>query len=151
MSMRAFRFRAEVALQLRRREHEQALVVLAKAQDAHTVAARALETAEQSVHDADAELAKALTNPAPLRPPGWYRSWRVRCVADVTRARQHLSERRAAVQDATKTVAETFKRVRALERLREKAVAAWQLDAHREEQKSMDALAASKFVRKEAW
>jgi flagellar export protein FliJ len=150
--MRPFRFRAQAALQLRRREHDQALVHLARVQNAQAAAARAVDGANLAMRDAETRLAAAVTSPSPAAPIDWYRSWRVRCAADCAQRQQQLRDCEARMQEATHAVTETYKRVRSLERLHDKTLAVWQSAARQEEQKTMDELAASKFVRrKDQW
>jgi flagellar biosynthesis chaperone FliJ len=47
-----------------------------------------------------------------------------------------------------KAVATTHQRVRSLERLHDHALAAWRRDAEREDRKTMDGLAATRFTRR---
>ena len=146
--MRAFRFRAEAALQLRRREHDAALAGLAHAQTAMGLAERRVEEADAAVRDAEDRLDRAVRAPEPGVPIEWYRSWRARCCADRERRADEQRACASQLRDATAAVRETHRRVRALERLREGALAAWAQAARAEEQKTMDALAAVRFVRR---
>ena len=76
--MRPFRFRAEAALQMRRREHDRALVMLARAQAAFVAAQQGVEAAQKAIEHADRELQQAMQTPDPQLPLGWYRSWRLK-------------------------------------------------------------------------
>lgn len=146
--MRPFRFRADVALQLRRREHDQALVLQSRAQRALTLAQNAVDEAAAAVAEADARLQQAVQTPPSNVPLDWYRSWRLRCTAERERLAQERQQRAGEMHAATRHVFDTHKRVRSLELLQDSARATWQRAAAQEEQKTMDALAASRFTRR---
>ena len=146
--MRPFRFRAQAALQLRRREHDQALVGLARAQTAVAVAQRSVEEADAAVRDIDARLKEATRTPVAGCPLDWYRSWRLRCQADRALREQHRQACEVELRNATSVAETTQKRVRSLEQLRDDALASWRQAASREEQKTMDALATTRFTRR---
>lgn len=145
--MRAFKFRAQAALQLRRREHDQALVLLARAQAALRIAQRGVEEADRALADADQHTRDAMQPAGPGTPLEWYRSWRVRLTRERQQCEDHRVAHEAQTQQATGVVNSTRTRVRSLERLHDNALAAWQLEAGREDQKTMDALAAIRFTR----
>jgi flagellar export protein FliJ len=146
--MRPFRFRAQAALQLRRREHDQALVGLARAQTAVAVAHRSVEEADAAVRNIDERLKEATRSPVAGCPLDWYRSWRLRCRADRELRQQHRQACEVELRNATTMAQVTQKRVRSLEQLRDDALSAWRQAASREEQKTMDALATSRFTRR---
>jgi flagellar biosynthesis chaperone FliJ len=146
--MRPFRFRADAALQLRRREHDQALVHLARAQTALAAAEHAVAGALDAMRAAAEGLATAMRAPAGNAPIEWYRSWRVRCAAEHDVLVRRRSEREGDVERAARAVTVTHKRVRSLELLHDNALAAWHRDAAAEERKTMDALAGSRFIQR---
>lgn len=147
--MKPFRFRAEAALQMRRREHDRALVMLARAQAALVAAEQGVEAAAQTVADADRELQQAMTLPNPSLPLGWYRSWRLKVRDDQRAAEARRDARDKDVREVIAEVSRSRQRVRSLERLRELAVAAWERDSRRSEQQTMDALAALRYTRQD--
>src|SRR5262245_40332032 len=147
--MRPFRFRAEAALQLRRREHDRALVMLARAQAALVAAEQGVESAAKTVEEADRGLQQAMQTPSPQLPLGWYRSWRLKVRDDHRAAEARRDARDKDVREATAEVSRSRQRVRSLERLRELALAAWERDARRSDQRTMDALAALRYARDE--
>ena len=53
------------------------------------------------------------------------------------------------VREATAEVSRSRQRVRSLERLRELAFAAWERESRRSDQRTMDALAAVRFSRRD--
>jgi flagellar export protein FliJ len=146
--MRQFRFRAEAALQLRRREHDQALVHLARMQTALVAAEHAVADALNAMRAAAESLADAMGAPAGNVPLEWYRSWRVRCAAEHDVLVRRRVEHEAEVERAARAVMVTHKRVRSLELLHDNALAAWHREAAAEDRKTMDALAGSRFIQR---
>jgi flagellar export protein FliJ len=149
--MRPFRFRAEAALQLRRREHDQALVHLARTQTALATAEQAVTDALGAMRAAAESLADAMRAPTGNVPLEWYRSWRVRCAAEHDAVVRRRVEREADVERAARAVTVTHKRVRSLELLHDNALAAWHREAAAEERKTMDALAGSRFIQRKEY
>ena len=146
--MRTFRFRAEAALQLRRREHDDALARLARMQSALALAQRGVDDAQRQMREADATMRQAADGSTTAHTLNWYRSWRVRLAAERHRRELHRRVREADVQHATKLLSVAHRRVKSLERLQELALAAWRREADREERKTMDALATARFTRR---
>jgi flagellar biosynthesis chaperone FliJ len=146
--MRPFRFRAQAALQLRRREHEQALAALARRQTALTAAQNLVEVADGAIRESETRMAETLKTPTARGQLDWYRSWRVRCRAERDRSEQQRQGREAELLEANRVVSSTYQRVRSLERLHDHALAAWRKAADQEEMKTMDALATMRFTRR---
>jgi flagellar biosynthesis chaperone FliJ len=148
--MRPFEFRAQAALELRRREHDDALRRRAAAEAALAAAEAAIADAEAVIVAADHQRAALIREPvveyARLQ---WHQAWRLRCVHERTQLQARRSERDQELQQATLHVSQTHRRVRSLERLREHAQAAWARAEQHEERKTMDALATSRFVQEE--
>ena len=145
--MRPFRFRAEAALQLRRREHDRALVMMARAQAALVAAERGVEAAAEALAGADRDLSDAMQKSDSQLPLGWYRSWRLKVREDHCAAEARRDARDKDVREATAEVSRSRQRVRSLERLRELALTAWERQFRRTEQQTMDALAAMRYAR----
>ena len=146
--MRPFRFRAQAALQLRRREHDQALARLARTQSALSLAQHDVETAEREIRRADDALRGRLEVQTTGQQLEWYRSWRLRLTAERHRREQQRRAREAEVHTATKFASMTHRRVQSLERLQELALSAWQREATREERNTMDEMATARFNRR---
>ena len=146
--MRPFRFRAQAALQLRRREHDQALAHQALAQTALASAQDLVDAADRAVREADAGLAALIQTPTSQAQLDWYRSWRVRCRAERERGEEQRQAREVDVREAATLVRTTHQRVRSLERLHDHALAAWRRAADQEEMKLMDALGTARFTRR---
>jgi hypothetical protein len=146
--MRPFRFRAQAALQLRRREHDQALAHLARTQNALALAQHGVDEAQREIVHADEALGTKLRSATTEQQIEWYRSWRLRWAAERHRREQQRRAREADVASAMKRVGVTHQRVRSLERLHELARSAWQREALAEERKTMDALAVTRHTRR---
>jgi flagellar export protein FliJ len=144
--MPPFRFRASAALQLRRREHDEALAALARAQVSLAEARRKVDDVDGALREADSRYRVALHSPDRSTPLEWYRSWRLRLLSDRQRCETECRTREKEMYDATARATSARQRVRALERLHDNALAAWTRAARREEQKTMDALATIRFT-----
>jgi flagellar biosynthesis chaperone FliJ len=146
--MRQFRFRADAALQLRRREHDQALAHLARSHSALISAQHDVDAAAREIEEADAAFRATSSGTTIQQHLDWYRSWRLRWAAERHRREQQRRAREADVHGATKIVGVTHQRVRSLERLHELALSAWRREADREERQTMDDLATMRYTRR---
>jgi flagellar export protein FliJ len=147
--MKPFRFRADVALQLRRREHDRALVALAHAQAALITAQQSLEQADQAIRDADLRLEEAMRMTDSGTPLSWYRSWSLRVRGDRRVCEERCQVREKELHLASANVSRSHQRVLSLERLHDLALAAWQRETGRVEQRTMDELASLRFTRRQ--
>jgi flagellar export protein FliJ len=147
--MRPFRFRAHAALQLRQRQHDEALAALARAQADLARAVKRVEDAASAVKEADERFRAAMAGADAAVPLDWHRSWRMRLTSDRQRCEAECRAREADVSKATVHVASTRQRVRSLERLHDNALAAWKQGLAHEEQKTMDSLATLRFTNRE--
>jgi flagellar export protein FliJ len=144
--MRPFRFRARAALELRQRQHDEALAALARAQAGLARAVRQAEDAGKAVKDADERFRAALAGMETGVPLDWHRTWRMRLTTERLRCEGECRAREADVSKAAAHVAGTRQRVRSLERLHDNALADWKQAAAHEEQKTMDSLATLRFT-----
>jgi flagellar export protein FliJ len=144
--VRAFRFRAQAALDLRRREDEQAQRALAHAEARVQAAILELREAQRRVEQARRECADAIGQADAFAQLIWHRSWIVRLeqqrntAAGALAARQQEQARAAAARQQTRV------RVESLERFKDKAQRAWADHAAAAERKHLDALATIRFV-----
>lgn len=145
--MKPFVFRAQAALDLRRKEEDAALRVVADAErrereaDAVVAAARdALEHGLVQGRDEDAR-------PGELTLKLWYRNWIIGQHRVVDRAVREQKARRQEREAAAALALVAQRKRKALERLRERAEAAWQRADAREAQIAIDELAGVRFVR----
>ena len=144
--MRAFRFRAQAALDLRRREDEQAQRAVAQAEGRVQAAIAAVREAHRRTEQARSECAAAIGQPGTFAQLIWHRSWIVRLEQERIAAATALAARQKEHARAVAARQQTRLRVEALDRFKEKAQRAWADHAAAEEQKHLDALATIRFV-----
>jgi flagellar FliJ protein len=144
--MRPFKFRAEAALDIRRKHDEDAQRALALARAATHAASTVLSCALEHIASANREHAAAWQASGSVDRLIWQRNWMLGLERDVERARQALSERVDEERRAAEIAQHARMQVRVLERLRERAWCAWQLEARRVEQKAIDELAGLRFA-----
>jgi flagellar biosynthesis chaperone FliJ len=147
--MRPFTFRAQAALELRRRQHDEALRQRATAFVALVSADAAVTAAQDAIAAADRERAALMQGAVEYVRVQWHQAYRLRCLEERTQLQARRTQRDQELQQATQHVSQTHRRLRSLERLREHALTAWMRAAQQDEQKTMDALAASRFVQEE--
>lgn len=145
--MRPFVFRPAAALDLRRREHDAAAAQLARVQQERDAAADALTAAQAAIARAEdafrGELARGTTAETLTR----HRTWIVGLRIPVHRCRRALDDRQLAVEAATRHVQFARRRLRALERLRDRAWRSYEDGRRRMEIAAMDAIAIARFAR----
>lgn len=144
--MRPFRFRAEAALEVRRRQDEAARRALGTARIARLDAARAAEEAGEAVADADRRGVAVLREARSIDAIVWQGNWMSGLERNVARARQVLEERRIDERRAAEIAQHARMQVRVLEKLKERAWRTWQLETRRAEQKALDELAGLRFA-----
>jgi flagellar FliJ protein len=144
--MKRFAFRAQAALDLRRRQEDDARRELAAAE------ARAREAAASLAHAIDS-LNEVLQRGGEQEARGgdvaariWYRNWIVGQRQRIARCRQVLLERQAAVAEAARCAQLARRKVRTLERFRERAWRHYLREESREEQKALDELGTVRFA-----
>ena len=148
--MKTFVFRAQAALDLRRRQEDDAKRALLSAESRERLA---LETWMRATADMEQALRRAREvegEPGELAPRVWHRNWIAAQRQVIDRCAVELERRRAEVAEATRHTIEATRRRKSLERLRQKTLSRWQEDARREEQKGIDELATVRFVRNRA-
>lgn len=138
--MKPFHFRAQPALDMRKTQDEAAQRALAIAQAALLRAEQAVDAALASVADACARGSETLAAARSAYELVWHRNWMAGLERDVARARQQREERRVDVKTATIKAQEARKRLRVLERLRERSLEQYETLVRREEQKALDLL-----------
>jgi flagellar export protein FliJ len=139
--MQRFRFRADVALDLRRRALERAERELALAEQFRLDASSLVEAAGAAIREAQ----QAAIPPAgaPLDPPQaqWHRFWIVRLVHEKKRQETVLASRTAALGVARAACIKAKQQCRALEKLREKARGRYDAAEAADERKLIDEVA----------
>lgn len=144
--MAAFKFRAQPALELRRREYESAQRALARANAERQQANARVYAAERAASDARAGADQAMRT-APAAATGeWYRFWIVRLDGELAVAKVHLARRDEMLAAAQAACLQARQRYEALDRLREKAQAAYLAGISAAEKKIIDDLATQRYA-----
>jgi flagellar export protein FliJ len=149
--MARFRFRAEAALDLRKREEKDALVARAHAEARFREVHEALLEEERRRETAQRNLVLLERQGSDVDTLLWHRNWIVRLAANVDRLRRDLEDRAREVKAADGVWRDARKRRMALERMRDLALQRFQKDELRQETKSMDELARIRFVMPDSW
>lgn len=145
-----FQFRLQAVLDWRREQDE--------------TAQRALGVARQALHDAETLLAAMRTRLEDARQQtraaeesgceaarrAWHWNWITGREDDVRKAERGVQERRTAVTQASSAAQIARRGLRTLERLRDRAQEKHEYQQKRLEQQALDALAATRFIRREA-
>ena len=144
--MTGFRFRAQPALDLRRREYEVAQRVLARADAERQQAHTRLEASERASAQARREADDAARTPGAGLDRDWYRSWIVRLDRERETAAATLAQHHERVAAARTACLQARQRCEALERFRDKAHTAYRAGLAAEERKIIDDLATQRFA-----
>jgi flagellar export protein FliJ len=141
-----FIFRAQAALDLRRKQEDTARLALAEAHDR-------LHRAERELDGATARLVDAVTRARQTEEEAtdptlaiWYRNWIQRQRREVARCVQILDGRQADAKVAEAKALEARRAVRVVEKLRERAWDAHTTHERREEQKALDLLGVMQYA-----
>jgi len=146
--VKAFRFRAETLLALRRRQEDSAKVDLLRAQAVANEAATEMDRAWAKSREAAAAYCAAMREGLETVTIERHRNWIVH-LQGAAHARQRTHEdRQADVAKATRTVQDAHRHVRMLERLRDRAECRYDAAVRLEESKEMDQFAATQFARR---
>lgn len=141
-----FRFRAQAALDLRRRQDDEAQRELGVARHATVAAARVVQQERQTLEDG---LARARDDEARAWDTAraiWYRNWITLQKERIAAAEAVLVKRREEERTAAERAMMTRRKLRSLERLRERNVKAYQTAELKAEQKEFDVLGGLRFV-----
>lgn len=144
--MAKFIFRAQAALDLRKKQEDVAKLALAEAQARLREAEEAMARAEARVADA---LTRARDTEAEAGDPTlaiWYRNWIHRLRREVARCVQILDGRQADAKAAEAKALEARRAVRVIEKLRERKWDAHTSQERREEQKALDLLGVMQYA-----
>ena len=144
--MAPFRFRAAAALDLRRKQEDEAAAALAAEEARFREVSEALAAVEAQRRAAQQDALKHSTHGIDAATLFWHRNWitRLRVSADGLRA--DLRERAAAVDKARQTWQMTRRRRLALDRLYARALTRYRTEEQRQELKAIDELARIRYV-----
>lgn len=144
--MKPFVFRAQAAIDLRRREYDDARRVLARASLDLRAANDVWSEARERQHEARTQWAREMTQTVDPARSQWYRFWIVRLEHEQDVCAKAVAAREREVTLATAACHARRQRLEALERFRDKAHQAWERAAAAEEQKQIDMLATLRHV-----
>jgi flagellar export protein FliJ len=148
--MARFIFRAAAALELRRRQDDEAQRALAAAETRRVLAARALAAARERLAGTLADAAEIEHLPGDVTARVWHRNWIVGLRLQVDRCAHTHAQHEHLVTQAALEAREAHRKREALERLLDRARRAWQDAERRAEQKVIDELASTRFLRARA-
>ena len=146
--MKAFRFRADILLALRRRQQESVQAALTDAQMIARETAGRLAQASAATQVASDRYAAALRverDPAVFER---HRNWIAGLRLDVQRIEVVLADETLAVMEAADALRRAHQRVRVLERLRERTWQRYALATRRQDMKDIDDIATLQFARR---
>lgn len=144
--MAAFIFRPQPALDLRRREADAAQLAVAEARVISDRAAHLFAGAQAALEAGSARAAALDAAGGSITDVIWHRNWIRSLRRELVRTEANAEDRRVQLEAAEQALVVARERVKALERLKERAVAAHQERERREEQKAMNELATLRFA-----
>lgn len=144
--MKPFRFRAEVVLDLRRREEEAAKASLARHRSLAERAWALVQTAREALAEAGRTMERDAAAGAPHQTLLWHRSWMTRLRRDVQMAQEAATGADHAAALAASALGRAMQRRRVLERLRDRAWRAYGVARDRAELQEMNHLATVRFA-----
>lgn len=139
--MKPFVFRAQVALDLRRKREEAAQRELAAANAAVLRAEAELAASVTACDESKSRAADEMRENGDIATQMWYRNWILRQQREIAVRRDVAADRRTDADAARAKATKTHIDVRVLENLREKKWRAYTEDERRAEQKEIDWLA----------
>jgi flagellar export protein FliJ len=144
--MKPFVFRAQAAIDLRKREYDEARRVLARASLDLRAAHDVWSEARDRQTEARAAWAREMTQTIDPARSQWYRFWMVRLEHEQAVCAKAVAAREREVALATDACQSARQRLEALERFRDKVKHSWERAAAADEQKQIDALATMRHV-----
>jgi flagellar export protein FliJ len=144
--MANFRFRAQVALDLRRTQDDEAQRALGAARQATVAAQHVVAAEERALTDANARASREEAQASDTTRAVWYRNWMKRQQQVIAASRAVVATREQEERDAAARAMEARRRLRSLERLRDRAWTAFQTLERRTEQKEFDVLGGLRYV-----
>lgn len=144
--MTVFRFRAQAALDLRRRQHDEARRRLADAERAVEAAQQALDEIDAAIAATRAQAGELLADPARQHELEWHRLWELRLQQERAQRVSNLAACRTEADVRRTECLRARQRVDSLERWRDRAAHAYAGQERATERKLMDTLATTRFV-----
>ena len=147
--MRPFVFRAQVALDLRRKREEDAQRALGAANAAVLRAEADLEASVHACDDSKHRAADEMRERGDVATQMWYRNWILRQQREIAVRRDTVTDRRSDADNARARATKTHIDVKVLEKLHEKKWRAYTDEERRAEQKEIDWLAVLRSSRQD--
>jgi len=144
--MKTFRFRAAVALDVRRRQEEAAEALLRRAEADWSSARAHWELSRVRVGEATGQLASTARGGAEGHVLTWHRNWIVGLQTEVERSGQVAAQMAVVASQALRVWQTARRRRLVLERLRDRAWERHRQAENREELKLIDELARTRYV-----
>ena len=144
--MPTFRFRAQAALDLRRRQFDTARRELAETERVRDEARRRVDAADASLAAARRDGSERAHRAGTITDWHWYRFWILRLEHERVAELAALSAREALVEASRAACARARQRYESLERFRDKAREAFEAAEAAAERKLIDELATRRFV-----
>lgn len=144
--MARFVFRVQAALDLRRRQEDDAKQALAAAETRKLEAERRCDETRRAIEQTLTRGREAEERAGDMTLRLWYRNWITAQRLELERREQVVVQRDADVREAVTRAQEAYRKRRMLERLRERAQATFLADERREEQKMFDDLGSLRFA-----
>ena len=145
--MRPFVFRAQAALDLRRKREEDAQRELAEAKGAVRRAEAALDAAVTACDESKSRAASEMRQDGDIATQMWYRNWILRQQREIVVGRDEVANRRLDADGARAKATKTHIDVRVLENLHETKWRAYTEEERHAEQKEIDWLAVLRSSR----
>ena len=133
-------------MDLRRKQDDEAQRALGVARRATAAAKAALDQAERALSEANLQACEEEARAVDTTRAIWYRNWMKRQHQVIAAAGAALEDRLTEERAVTARAMEARRRLRSLERLRDRHWAAFQLAVRRAEQKDLDVLGGLRFV-----
>ena len=144
--MRPFKFRAQAALDLRKRQDDEAQQNLADATRARLLAETSVEVASAAVDESMQDARNALQSVASGDLHVWHRNWIVSRKQELAVRREALAKSRAAEQLAQQRAQDARRAVRSLERWFERVWRRHDQAQQRVERRELDEMGALRYV-----
>ena len=148
--MRPFRFRAAGALDLWRKQEDEARSVLARAETVEREAAARVAGAEDAVQVEAARLEALQREGATAWLMNWHRSWITKQRLDVQTCRRDHEAASQVMTHAALALRRAYRRRRTLERLRDRTLRKYELEVKRQDTIAMNELAGVRYVARTA-
>ena len=143
---RPFKFRGQAALDLRRRQDDEAQRVLADAVRARQQAETNVDTASSAVDESMQAARKALESPASVTLHQWHRNWIVSKRQELAASRTALAKSRAAERLAQQQAYAARRALRVIERWRDRARRRYEAEQRRVERIELDAIGGLQYA-----